>query len=451
MLGVKTIGNATLIAFDEQPIIATDPWFGGDDTAYFGSWNLSHEIPPSIRAEILDARYIWFSHGHPDHLNPLSLERLRGKHILLPDHRGERIKTDLESQGFVVSVLKDREWMQLSPRIRVLCIATLIQDAILLVEVNGRLFVDLNDAGTPVGSGFIRQLASSYKHSYLLSLSGYGDADMINFYDERGQFVIPPAASNRDVGRQLTLIARNLGLRSVVPFSSFHRYARTDSIWADRYTTDIDAYSRGFDHSLELLPPFCWIDCVNGDHIAIKPCETQPAPRSPEDFGDRWSDELTQEDVTKIRRYFEEREAARNMLRFIRFRVGGRDHTIDLAGRKDKGITFEVPRHSLMTAIEYEIFDDLLIGNFMKTTLHNMRSLYEGDFAFYVAKYADNGRAKSEAELRKYFDDYRHRAGSEWLWATFAARSADLAKRLLPTRPDAGSFRLAKQIYYRFK
>jgi hypothetical protein len=55
----------------------------------------------------------------------------------------------------------------------------------------------------------------------------------------------------------------------------------------------------------------------------------------------------------------------------VTVRVGGKDHTIDLARRKfERGITFEVPRSSLMTAVEYEVFDDLLIGNFMKTTLH---------------------------------------------------------------------------------
>jgi hypothetical protein len=30
---------------------------------------------------------------------------------------------------------------------------------------------------------------------------------------------------------------------------------------------------------------------------------------------------------------------------------------------------FEVPRKSLMDAVQWRIFDDLLIGNFMKTTL----------------------------------------------------------------------------------
>ena len=45
MIGVQTIGNATLVAYDESPIISTDPWMGGDHYAYFGSWHLPYEIP----------------------------------------------------------------------------------------------------------------------------------------------------------------------------------------------------------------------------------------------------------------------------------------------------------------------------------------------------------------------------------------------------------------------
>lgn len=42
-LGFDTIGNATVIAYDQGPILATDPWIGG--APYFGSWALAHEIP----------------------------------------------------------------------------------------------------------------------------------------------------------------------------------------------------------------------------------------------------------------------------------------------------------------------------------------------------------------------------------------------------------------------
>ena len=45
----ETIGNATIICYDQKPILVKDPWFKG--APYFGSWNLSHEIP----AEQLEA------------------------------------------------------------------------------------------------------------------------------------------------------------------------------------------------------------------------------------------------------------------------------------------------------------------------------------------------------------------------------------------------------------
>ena len=58
MNGVQTIGNATLVAYDKHPIISTDPWMGGDHSAYWGSWRLPYDIPPNIREDILKSEYI---------------------------------------------------------------------------------------------------------------------------------------------------------------------------------------------------------------------------------------------------------------------------------------------------------------------------------------------------------------------------------------------------------
>jgi hypothetical protein len=91
--------------------------------------------------------------------------------------------------------------------------------------------------------------------------------------------------------------------------------------------------------------------------------------------------------------------------------VGGKRLHVNLGGPGDRGITFAVPRNSLMQAIEFEAFDDLLIGNFMRTTLHGVASLYEPNFNFTVAKFADNGRAQTRAEVREYMKEYRRRAG----------------------------------------
>jgi hypothetical protein len=69
-----------------------------------------------------------------------------------------------------------------------------------------------------------------------------------------------------------------------------------------------------------------------------------------------------------------------------------------------------------MSAVRWRIFDDLLIGNFMKTTLHGPfdDGLYP-DFSPYVAKYADNGLARTSEELRAYFAAYRRRAPVDFL------------------------------------
>ena len=86
MIGFETIGNATLIAYDEKPILATDPWIRG--APYFGSWTWESKIPAEQFQQIQRAEYIWFSHGHPDHLSSDSLHYLSDKKILLSDHVG---------------------------------------------------------------------------------------------------------------------------------------------------------------------------------------------------------------------------------------------------------------------------------------------------------------------------------------------------------------------------
>jgi len=56
-LGFKTIGNATLTAFDGgKPVLTTDPWVEG--APYFGSWGHSHEIPEAQKNNIYNSSYI---------------------------------------------------------------------------------------------------------------------------------------------------------------------------------------------------------------------------------------------------------------------------------------------------------------------------------------------------------------------------------------------------------
>ena len=160
---------------------------------------------------------------------------------------------------------------------------------------------------------------------------------------------------------------------------------------------------------------------------------------------------MQKSDRKTIDNYFIRKEKIRHDISFINFRVGGKENFFKFESSNKKGVTFEVPRFSLMKAINLEIFDDLLAGNFMKTTLHGMSGIYEGDFAFYLAKYADNGRAETISELEEYFKMYKQRAGREYVYQTFLDKSKDIFTRLISD--DRGSFlyKKAKQIYYKLK
>jgi hypothetical protein len=420
MLGAITTGNATLIAVDGEPILATDPWMGDLDEAYFGSWCLTHEIPEREKRLIENAKYHWYSHGHPDHLNPHSVSRFTANHVLLPDHVGGRIKEGLEQSGHRVTVLPERTWVSLSERVKVLCISDYIQDSILLVDVNGRLFVDMNDSSGRGCKRFIQRITRTYKESYLLHISGsggLGDADMTNIFDESGQR-IPFRGYNETLptGAVLSHEAQVYGTNHVIPFSSFHQFQRDDSIWAQAHVPSADDFAKGFDHRVaEYIPPFVFVDCHSGEITPTNPKRLDVVVKAPEAFGDNWSDELERDDKRLISEYFLPKELLHRYFEFIRFKVGGSIHTVAFGGPKGQGITFEVPRNSLMTAIRHEIFDDLLIGNFMKTTLHNVSSLYAPNFNLAVAKYADNGRAQSAKDVRSYLWTYLLRSKGEYL------------------------------------
>jgi hypothetical protein len=449
----ETIGNATAICYEDRPILATDPWIQG--SAYFGSWKLSHEIPPAQRDAIRRAKYLWFSHGHPDHINAESLLALSDRVILLPDHVGGRINTDLTAQGLKTQVLPDRKWVALSPRIRVMCVSDYNQDALLFIDINGRLLVNFNDGNALGSERFVKKIIGQFDRSFLMRLFSYGDADMINYFGADGERIPPAAAQKRPVGPVMQGYAEMYGVTDVIPFSCFHAYQRSDSAWVNQVTTPCDAFAEGFSSkSVRLLPAFISYDCETDRFTELKPAETSRALVDPSAFGDDWTEQLTREEEGEVAAYFRRIEALRDRVDAIVFRIGARDVTVDLPPRKkpsQRQIMFEVPRGSLMAAIRNEVFDDLLIGNFMKTTLTGRwpGSRLHPYFTPAVAKYADNGHAYSAADLDAYFHAYRARQPVEFILHRLQRNTEQIFRNFVS--PQSKAFDYGKRTYFFLK
>lgn len=419
-LGFETIGNACLIAHDRGPVLATDPWLTG--TAYFGSWRLSHEVPRQQQENVARCKFLWLSHGHPDHLSIESLERLRDKTILVPDHYGGRMARELRGLGFTVQVLECGEWFPVSDRVRLASLANYNQDATAFLDIDGHLVIDANDAGNR-GSGIFlnRQRARFTKRTILACLTGYGDADMINFFDEQGNRVPPAAAARTPCGPGIKGTLDWYDLDYFAPSSSMHRYNRTDSGWADAYATPVDAHCLGFDGGKRTcLPAFVQFDLHTGTYESIRPRPNDQPLEPPEKFGDDWHTPLERDDVAALRAYLHRFEHLHHTLGWVNFRVGGKDHVIDVNRAHNRGITFATPRQSLVTAVGWNAFDDILIGNYCKTTLHgdwwgkqSAAALYP-HFSPFITKFGDNGGACTAGELRAYFAEYLRRGFTEF-------------------------------------
>jgi hypothetical protein len=455
-LGFETIGNATLICHDCRPVLVTDPWIKG--SAYFGSWALSHQIPDEQMHSIEHCEFVWISHGHPDHLSAESLIMLNKKKILIPDHVGGLIFSYLKKEGYDVHIIKDKVWTKLSDRIKVLCLCDYNQDATLLIDINGYLIINMNDGGALGWHRFIRKMVQSYPISFYLHLEGVGDAGMLNYFDEEGNRMLrDPAILAAPLGPWIARETEHIGAKFFVPFSSMHRYQRQDSIWIQQYATSLSDYAKGFaSTSCEILPAFVKYNCMNNRLEEIDPPETPPDIRDPREFGDDWEEQLDKADITRATQYFQSIFHLTKNLDFINLRVGKKDNIIELSKRRlNRGITFEAPRHSLMIAINYEIFDDMLIGNFMKTTLHgklkSRTPTLSPYFEPYVPKYADNGRAKSEKELKSYFDEYKKRTDSSSIFTDFLLKkfedtSKNIFRHYFPE--NSAMYQTAKHAYH---
>lgn len=449
----ETLGNAMIqFSVNGTPVLVTDPWLEG--TAYFGSWALERPLDARQIGNAGASRYVWFSHGHPDHFHPPSFQHLsKSQLMLLPEQYNNELEVALQAEGFRTRVLPDKQWVTLEPGLRVLCVGNENMDAIIAVEAGGVLILNKNDSPFCGEEPFFRRLVQGYKQSYLLALCAY-DADMIHTFDAQMRPLLgDPEERKPGVVHTVAMTARSLGAKNFACSSSQHIYARPDSAWANDYrVTWQDVQRLWTAPEIRAIGPYSQVDLTTGEAHPT-PGEPPPiAPRIAADNGaDNWDERLTEAEWEQVRRFALQFETLRPYQDFIAFTVGGETRRyavrpgLDVARDDLRGVNFILPRHSLMETVEYGYFDDLLIGNFMKTQLFNME-LYP-HFSPLVAKLGGNAKVFTAAHLRTFRWHYLRTSPAAFLrfrWQqmrqfTLMPMARQIAHRL-------GVFNLAKRI-----
>lgn len=432
---LETLGNATL-AFreDGRPVLATDPWLTG--TCYFGSWGLDRPLTDDELKLVQASEYIWISHGHPDHFHVPSLKLLRpDQKILLPDHYSSDIKDYLIKHGFPVEVMAYRQWKQLSPGIRALCLDNENQDAILIIEAGDSLIVDLNDSPLCGEREFIRDLVRRYdrKRTYAAALCS-NDADMFNFVDSSGQRIIdPPERRKPGMVWSLARIVELIGVGNYMSSASQHIYVRRDAVWANPHRVGwADVVRHWTRPNIQIIEPFVRLDLDTGAYERKHPAQTSDESQITDATADDdWNTPLTEDEWAIMFRFFGTIEILKPYLDYLDIRVADETRRIwinQAASAKPvaslRGVKFHAPAHSLVSSVKLGYFDAILIGNFMTTELHNV-GLYP-DVTPVIAKLAGASGVKTPQAWRafrwRYFSrnpiGYLRWHGSAWFQST---------------------------------
>src|SRR5260370_12809267 len=96
-----------------------------------------------------------------------------------------------------------------------------------------------------------------------------------------------------------------MGAKKGIPFSSFQCSQREDSTWDNDLVPELaDYHADALPNWPEIIPAFVRVDCEPDEITPLNPRRAPRIIKRPEDFGDSWSDALTDTDQTKIRRYF---------------------------------------------------------------------------------------------------------------------------------------------------
>ena len=102
-----------------------------------------------------------------------------------------------------VIVLPPRKFLNLAEGIDIATFPILkTVDSILLIKCKNNLIINANDTGWDSSSDFLKGEVSRSRHSLLLKLAGYGDADMINVF-KNNKFIEPIAATKPAPGSLL--------------------------------------------------------------------------------------------------------------------------------------------------------------------------------------------------------------------------------------------------------
>lgn len=233
---IEYICHSALLIETKDLKILTDPWLSG--ATYCNQWHL---FPKPLNADVArQADVILISHGHEDHLHHDSLARLNKKaKVFYPFQWQQGIKEYLNSIGYtdVTEAITNKTY-RLSATTSVTFIANAL-DSILVIEADGEVLVNINDALPANHKNIIKRFTNYIKAKwpkidYLFC--GYGSAAYFpNTVHCEGKNDLEVAEAREQLfGDNFCFIVDDLKPVTTIPFAADYVLLNDEKRWINR-------------------------------------------------------------------------------------------------------------------------------------------------------------------------------------------------------------------------
>lgn len=153
---ITYLGHAGFVVETESSIIVMDPWLSSSGAFDYGwfQYPRNHHLADYVQELLATSskeKYIYISHEHKDHFDPLFLNSLRSRDftILLANFQRSIVKAALEKSNYqckkIISLNDDEEFNFADGSLHLFVIDAELGDSAILVKNSGKSFFNLND------------------------------------------------------------------------------------------------------------------------------------------------------------------------------------------------------------------------------------------------------------------------------------------------------------------
>ena len=224
MTKFEFVNHSSFILSYNDVSLASDPWIEG--SVFNKSWDLLAETAKKSKQNLINSKYIWFSHEHPDHFNPKNLNIYSDKNnFIFQKTKDRRVVNYLSKISKNVIELSANDKINLSKDFSFKVIPFQYLDSFSIIKVANKTILNLNDCNIKNDSqlNFIKKVSGKIdvllvQFSYATGRSNFGDRE------------IRKNLAN-SILNKLSENIKSIDPKVVIPFASFCYFSSYDNFY----------------------------------------------------------------------------------------------------------------------------------------------------------------------------------------------------------------------------